>query len=160
MTLVNCLLVMAGGAGGTLARYLVSMLAEPISRTLPWGTMLINITGSFAIAFFGMLTLAGGRFPAPDSVRVFVTVGLCGGFTTFSTFSVQAVELLHILTMARAMVNIAATVTLCIGAAAFGQALAMRINGNGVPGVERPAPRLAEAPGHRMAEAGTLPPVA
>lgn len=60
MSFTTCLLVMIGGALGTLARYAVSVLALPISRDLPWGTILINVAGSFVIGFFGTLTLAHG----------------------------------------------------------------------------------------------------
>lgn len=83
MSLNACLIVMVGGALGTLLRYVVSVLALPISRELPWGTIIINVTGSLVIGLFGTLTLASGRFPAPENVRLFVMVGLCGGYTTF-----------------------------------------------------------------------------
>ena len=86
MSFSTCLVIMAGGALGTLARYLISVLALPISGNLPWGTILINIVGSFVIGFFGTLTLAHGRFPVSENIRLFVMIGLCGGFTTMSTF--------------------------------------------------------------------------
>jgi len=69
----------ARGAIGTFLRYLVSVLALPISRELPWGTIIINITGSFVIGLFGTLTLASGRFPVSENLRLFVMVGFCGG---------------------------------------------------------------------------------
>jgi len=80
MSFTTCLLVMLGGAIGTLGRYAVSVLALPISRELPWGTITINVTGSFIIGLFGTLTLAHGRFPASENVRLFVMIGLCGGY--------------------------------------------------------------------------------
>ncbi len=61
MSFANCLVVIFGGAIGTFLRYAVSVLALPISRGLPWGTIIINITGSFVIGLFGTLTLATGR---------------------------------------------------------------------------------------------------
>ena len=70
MSFKTCLLVMVGGALGTLARYLVSLAALPISENLPWGTIWINIAGSFVIGFFGTLTLAHGRYPASENVRL------------------------------------------------------------------------------------------
>ena len=79
MSLASCLVVMLGGAIGTFLRYLVSVLALPISRELPWGAMIINITGSFVIGLFGTLTLASGRFPVSENLRLFVMVGFCGG---------------------------------------------------------------------------------
>ncbi len=95
MTFANCVIVMLGGALGTFLRYAISLLAAPVSRDLPWGTILINIAGSFAIGLFGTLTLASGRFPASDNLRLFVMIGVCGGFTTFSSFSLQTLDLLR-----------------------------------------------------------------
>ena len=86
---------MAGGALGALARYLVGALALPISGQLPWGTIIINITGSFVIGLFGTLTLASGRFPVSETLRLFVMIGICGGFTTFSSFSLQTLDLMR-----------------------------------------------------------------
>ena len=90
MSFTTCLYVMIGGAIGSLARYLVSLWALPVSRDLPWGTIGINILGSFIIGFFGTLTLAQGRFPVSENMRLFVMVGVCGGFTPFSSFSLAA----------------------------------------------------------------------
>ncbi len=129
MNFTNCLIVMAGGALGTLARYLVSLAALPISGRLPWGTIIINITGSLVIGFFGTLTLAGGRYPAPEQVRLFVMIGLCGGYTTFSSFSLQTLDLIRTGGTGRALVNIAASVILCLAAVAVGHAIASQLNG-------------------------------
>ena len=71
MSLVTCLIIMLGGALGTLARYLLSLWALPISRDLPWGTILINVSGSFLIGLFGTLTLASGRVPVSENLRLF-----------------------------------------------------------------------------------------
>ena len=76
MSFTTCLLLMVGGALGTLARYAVSVLAMPISRDLPWGTIIINVTGSFVIGLFATVTLAHGRYPMLDNVRLFVMGGL------------------------------------------------------------------------------------
>jgi CrcB protein len=132
MTFTTTLLVMLGGAIGTLGRYAVSVLAAPISRELPWGTIIINITGSFVIGFFGTLTLAGGRYPASENLRLFVMIGLCGGYTTFSSFSLQTLDLLRGGAMLRAAVNIAASVALCIAAVAAGHLIGARLNGGAV----------------------------
>jgi CrcB protein len=128
MTFTTCLIVMIGGAIGTLARYVLSVLALPFSRELPWGTILINISGSFIIGLFGTLTLAHGRFPVSDNVRLFVMIGLCGGYTTFSSFSLQTFDLLRGGAVVRAAVNIAASITLCILAVATGHLLAAHFN--------------------------------
>ncbi len=129
MSFYTCLIVMAGGALGTFARYAVSVLAMPISRDLPWGTVTINVTGSLIIGLFSTLTLANGRFPVSDNMRLFVMIGLCGGYTTFSSFSLQTLDLLRSGAMVRACINVAASVVLCIGAVAVGHLIATRING-------------------------------
>lgn len=136
MSFTTCLLVMFGGALGTLARYAVTVLAMPISRALPWNTVMINVTGSFAIALFGALTVAQGRYPLSDNARLFVMIGVCGGYTTFSSFSLQTLDLLRSGALLRASVNIVASGLLCIGAAALGHVVALRINA----GAARTAP--------------------
>jgi fluoride exporter len=129
MSFTNCLIVMVGGALGTLARYLVSTWALPVSSQLPWGTIIINISGSLLIGFFGTLTLASGRYPASESLRLFVMIGLCGGYTTFSSFSLQTLDLLRAGGFGRAALNIGLSVVLCVGAVALGHVIAARLNG-------------------------------
>ena len=133
MSFSNCLLVMAGGALGTLARYLVSTWALPVSSELPWGTIIINISGSLLIGFFGTLTLAGGRYPASESLRLFVMIGLCGGYTTFSSFSLQTFDLLRAGGFGRAALNIGLSMVLCVGAVALGHVIAASLNGGATP---------------------------
>lgn len=129
MNFTTCLVVMAGGALGTLARYTVSFLALPISGELPWGTIIINIAGSFIIGFFGTLTLAHGRFPVSEDFRMFVMVGICGGFTTFSAFSLQTLDLLRAGAITRAAMNIVLSVVLCVIAVAAGHVIGAYFNG-------------------------------
>jgi fluoride exporter len=129
MSFITCMFVIVGGAIGTLARYLISVAAAPYSQTLPWGMIWINILGSFAIGLFGTLTLAQGRFPVSENARLFVMVGLCGGFTTFSSFSLQTLDLMRNGAMARAAINIVASVVLCVAAVAAGHLLAAHFNG-------------------------------
>ncbi len=128
MSLTTCLLITLGGAIGTLARYLISVAALPISQSLPWGTIGINILGSFIIGLFGTLTLANGRFPVSEEARLFVMVGLCGGFTTFSSFSLQTLDLLRNGAIVRAFVNIIVSVVLCVCAVAVGHLIAAHFN--------------------------------
>jgi fluoride exporter len=129
MSFTTCLIVMIGGAIGTLARYIISTLALPISRELPWGTIAINITGSFVIGFFGTLTLSQGRFPVSDNARLFVMAGLCGGYTTFSAFSLQTLDLLRAGALGRAAVNVVASIVLCVGAVTAGHLFGASLNG-------------------------------
>ncbi|HEY1630036.1 MAG TPA: fluoride efflux transporter CrcB [Rhizomicrobium sp.] len=130
MSLATCISVMIGGALGSLARYLVSFWALPISRGLPWGTIGINIAGSFIIGFFGTLTLTQGRYPVSENWRLFVMIGICGGFTTFSSFSLQTLDLIRGGAMLRAGANIVASVVLCVAAVALGHLLAAQLNGH------------------------------
>ena len=113
--MTETLLVALGGALGSTARYWLALWALPLSRSLPWGTIGINIAGSFAISFFGTLTLAHGRFVAPEPARLFFMVGVCGGFTTFSSFSLQTFDLIRAGAMGRALINVAVSVLLCLG---------------------------------------------
>ena len=92
---MSYLWVTIGSAIGGLLRYAITRLTIPISLGVPWGTILINVLGSFVIGYFGTLTLQTGRYPASDNMRLFVMVGLCGGFTTFSSFSLQTFDLMR-----------------------------------------------------------------
>ena len=122
-------MVAAGGAIGTLARFWLGLLMAPLSQSLPWGTVAINIAGSFLIGAFGTLTLAEGRYPAPETVRLFVMVGVCGGFTTFSSFSLQTFDLLRAGAIGRASANILISVAACLMAVAAGHHAAAKLNG-------------------------------
>jgi CrcB protein len=88
------LAVALGGACGSVARYLVAIgSARLFGPSFPWGTLVINIAGS---ALIGALAgLYATRWDASQSTRLFLTVGICGGFTTFSTFSLDAWYLLE-----------------------------------------------------------------
>jgi fluoride exporter len=129
MNFSTCLLIALGGAIGTLGRYGLSTLALPISDSLPWGTIIINVLGSFVIGFFGTLTLTAGRFPLSEDLRLFVMVGVCGGFTTFSAFSLQTLDLLRDGAVIRAITNVLLSVLLSIAAVAIGHSIAAQLNG-------------------------------
>ena len=83
-----------GGALGSVMRYLVGIGSGKLFGVdFPWGTLIINVTGSFLIGLFvGMFAT---RWDLPQAVRVFLTVGICGGYTTFSTFSLDAFYLME-----------------------------------------------------------------
>ena len=121
------LAVAVGSALGGLARYgLGEWVAREWGTAFPTGTLIINVLGSFVIALFGALTLPGGPLPESLTVRVFVMVGICGGFTTFSSFSLQTMVLLQSGDTARAALYVAGSVLLCVGAAFLGWWLATR----------------------------------
>jgi len=115
-------LVALGGAAGSVARFWISgAMARLTGAAFPWGTILINIAGSFLIGWFAGLTIgvrAGG-----EPWRAFLMAGLCGGFTTFSAFSLQTVELLRAGQLLAAAANVAGSVLLCALATAAGLAL-------------------------------------
>ncbi len=112
--------VTVGSALGGLMRYALTRLTLAISADFPYGTILINVTGSFVIGYVGALTLQSGRYAVSDNLRLFVMVGICGGFTTFSSFSLQTFDLLRTGAWGRAMANIVVSVALCIAAVAAG----------------------------------------
>jgi CrcB protein len=93
----------AGGAIGTIGRYLVSGWVVARTGPSPWGTFAVNVIGAVIIGFF--LTLAEGRFLIPPHVRVFIAVGILGGFTTFSTLSYETLQLARGGSLAGALLN-------------------------------------------------------
>ena len=127
MSLVTCLVVMLGGAVGSLARYALAVLFANDIHELPLGTIGINITGSFLIGFFGTLTLAHGRFPVSENVRLFVMVGLCGGFTTFSSFSLQTLDLVRDGDWFKGGLNTLLSFVCCFAAVWLGRIFALAI---------------------------------
>jgi fluoride exporter len=121
--------VALGGALGTTARYWLSgVVARSVGETFPWGTMVINISGSFVIGFFGALTGPDGRWFVGSNARQFVMIGICGGYTTFSSFSLQTLNLANDGEWVRAGANIGLSVALCLIAVWIGVALASLIN--------------------------------
>ena len=85
-----------GAALGGASRFWCGEVAAVLlGNDLPWGTMFVNVVGSFIIGFFAALTAPEGRYPVPFIGRQFVMVGFCGGYTTFSSFSLQTVELMQ-----------------------------------------------------------------
>lgn len=128
--MANTFWIALGGAIGSVGRYWLATWALPISRSLPVGTIAINIGGSFLIGFFGTLTLESGRYPVPEAGRLFVMVGICGGFTTFSSFSLQTLDLMRGGAWNRALMNVVVSVLLCLAAVAAGHALAAHWNGD------------------------------
>jgi CrcB protein len=94
MTPQLILAVAAGGALGSVARYLVGIGSGRLFGTdFPWGTLIINMTGSFLIGAF--VGLFAAKWDLPQTMRIFLTVGICGGYTTFSTFSLDAYYLIE-----------------------------------------------------------------
>lgn len=123
------LLVMLGGALGTGARYAISgLVAGAIGETFPWGTMIINITGSFIIGFVFTLTAPDGRLFVSTGTRQFIMTGFCGGYTTFSSFSLQTLNLLRNGEWGAASGNVFGSVALCMAGVWLGSITASMIN--------------------------------
>jgi CrcB protein len=123
---MSYLWVTVGSALGGFMRFAIGrlMLSFDVSIGFPIGTLLINVIGSFVIGYFGTLTLHSGRYPVSDNLRLFVMVGICGGFTTFSSFSLQTFDLIRSGMWGRVLANIALSVVLCLTAVAAGHRLA------------------------------------
>ena len=117
-----------GGALGSVARYGCSGFVARFGGTsFPWGTLLVNVTGSFVIGVLAALLTSDGRPLVAGDTRAFLMVGVLGGFTTFSSFSVETLTLARGGEWAAAGGNVVASVALCliavwlgyVGAAAF-----------------------------------------
>ncbi len=115
------LLALAGGAGAA-ARFLVDGLVRSRFRTaLPWGTIVINVSGSLLLGLLAGLVM---RQHAPASLQVVLGTGFLGGYTTFSTASVETVRLIQSGRIRLALLNALGTMVAGVGAAAAGVALA------------------------------------
>jgi CrcB protein len=127
--LITYLWIGLGGALGSMARYGCSRLvAEWIGEAFPWGTLLINVLGSFVIGVFATLTGPDGRIIVAPDARQFVIVGICGGYTTFSSFSLQTLNLVRSGDIVAAGLNIVGSVVLCLAAVWLGYLAATAYN--------------------------------
>jgi CrcB protein len=112
----------AAGAVGAPIRYLVDIaVAQRVRGALPWGTLVINVSGSFLL---GLLTGLGLHHGLPKTARTVLGAGFCGAYTTFSTFTFETVRLVEEGSPAEALMNTAATFLAGAVAAAGGLALA------------------------------------
>jgi CrcB protein len=119
-----------GSALGGVTRYWLSgFVAERIGETFPWGTIIVNVTGSFVIGFFGTLTGPDGRVLVSTAARQFVMIGICGGYTTFSSFSLQTLTLAQDGEYLWAAGNVLLSVVLCLVAVWLGHVCAATLNG-------------------------------
>jgi CrcB protein len=121
--------IAVGSALGGVARFACSGLAaRGIGEVFPWGTLIVNVAGSFVIGFFNTLTGPDGRILTGTTTRQFVMIGVCGGYTTFSSFSLQTLNLARDGDWLRAIANINVSVILCLLAVWLGHVAAAALN--------------------------------
>lgn len=121
--------VTAGSVIGSVLRALASFAALAwAGPAFPWGTLFVNVVGSFVIGFYATITGPDGRIFAGTYQRQFVMTGLCGGFTTFSIFSLETFQTLHAGRFAAAGLYIGVSVTTWLASVWLGHALASRLN--------------------------------
>jgi CrcB protein len=121
--------VAIGSAIGGIARYWCSgVAARLIGETFPFGTLIVNVVGSFLIGLFATLTAPDGRVFVGSTGRLAFMVGFCGGYTTFSSFSLQTLSLMQDGEWAYVGANVTLSVVLCLVAVWLGHILAVSIN--------------------------------
>jgi CrcB protein len=121
--------IAAGSAIGGMGRYWIGgWIDEGIGETFPWGTIVINVTGSLVIGFLATLGSPDGRLLIPPHLRMFLMIGICGGYTTYSSFSLQTLNLAREGELLRAGANILITTALCLVAVWVGHLLAAGFN--------------------------------
>jgi CrcB protein len=121
-------LVALGGALGSVARYGMGALAAQLLGTaFPWGTLLVNLTGSFLIALIMHLALTGTAISL--ELRIFLTTGIMGGFTTYSSFNYETLALINQGAYGLAGLNVAATVVGCFLSGVLGLAAGRALAG-------------------------------
>ncbi len=118
-----------GGALGSMSRHWSNGVIGALAGVgFPWGTLLVNVLGSLVIGFAAATMSADGRFPTWNGPRQFVMVGICGGFTTFSAFSLQTLALAQSGQWLPATGNAGLSVGLCMMAVWLGYAAGLALN--------------------------------
>lgn len=126
---MTILWVALGSALGGAGRYAVSgFMAHFVGETFPWGTLTVNVAGSFLITLVAAMTGPDGRMFMSSDIRQFIMLGVLGGFTTFSSFSLQTLALMQDGEWLRVSGNVVGSVVLCLAGAWAGHALATLIN--------------------------------
>lgn len=127
--MLNYLWIAIGGALGSVTRFWCSgVVARQFGETFPWGTLVVNVSGSFVIGLFATLTDPDGRLLVSPSFRQFFMIGICGGYTTFSSFSLQTLKLVQEREWLYAGLNIIGSVALCLVAVWLGHVAAEVLN--------------------------------
>ena len=126
--MTSYLWVATGGALGSVARFWLSGLIDQRGETFPWGTMVVNVTGSALIGVLAALSEPEGRWLVSSELRQFLMIGLCGGYTTFSSFSLQTLTLARDGEWLYAVANALLSVILCLLGVWLGSNLALLLN--------------------------------
>ena len=122
------ILVMLGGALGTGARFWMSgFIAERAGEVFPLGTLVVNVSGSFVIGFFAAFTGPEGPVLVSPRFREFFMIGVCGGYTTFSSFSLQTLDFARDGDWVKALLNTVLSFACCLAAVWLGRILALAI---------------------------------
>ena len=125
----NALWIFIGGGLGSLARWVCSgWIARTVGETFPWGTLVVNVSGSLVIGLFFTLTQPDGRWFVRPSFREFFMLGICGGYTTFSSFSLQTLNLAEDGQWFKAGANCVLSLGLCLLGVWLGHLLASTLN--------------------------------
>lgn len=120
------MLIGIGGFIGANARYWLSLwTAETLGTRFPWGTLIINVSGSFILAVF--VAYAFNHVALDPRIRLFLAVGFCGAYTTFSTYAVDSVALIQAGDWMAGLGNILVTNLTCIASVVVGLALGSRL---------------------------------
>jgi CrcB protein len=123
--MLNYILVFLGAGAGGVSRFWVSgVTANRYGSSFPWGTLLVNVSGSFIIGFFNTLTAPDGRWLVGPAARNCFMSGFCGGYTTFSSFSLQTLNLAQDEEWFYAGGNAVLNLVLCLAAVWLGHILA------------------------------------
>ena len=126
--MVSYILVMLGGAVGTGARFWVSgFIAERAGEFFPLGTLVVNVSGSFVVGFFAAFTGPEGPVLVSPRFRQFFMIGVCGGYTTFSSFSLQTLDLVRDGDWFKAGLNAVLSFVCCLIAVWVGRILALGV---------------------------------
>ena len=128
---MNYLWIALGGALGSVARFWMSgVVAARFDGKHLWGTLFVNVTGSLLIGVFTALSESGGRLSDSPTLRQFLMVGICGGYTTFSAFSVQTLDLMRAGQWLAATGNVLGSVLACLVAVWLGHLLGSALRGS------------------------------